>query len=99
MLLRGTLTRNEKALTVACDDCGAVIGERCKWVISGYVDESFSMSHPVRYIASNKPMRAYWSLWIYVQRRWECHKSSTPALRDELRAIWQRAGHATAVEL
>lgn len=41
------------------------------------------------------------NLWIYVSaaRRWECHKSSTPAIRDYLRAVWQRAGCATAVEL
>lgn len=54
--------------------------------------------------ASSKRIRrqhpSSFALYIYLHqtRAWERHESSTAAMRDCLRAIWQSAGHATAVE-
>jgi hypothetical protein len=93
-------SRYENTLKVACDKCDAAIGEPCKWLITGY-DGERPVSHPIRYIAAAKPVRDGYRLHVYLPQvqRWECHKSSTPVMRDHLRAIWRAAGYATAVEM
>lgn len=84
--------------SVKCPTCDAKRGEPCKWDCA--IDNE-PIYHLRRLMVAYKALsRTVWPLYIYLPqtRAWECHRSSTPAVRDELRAIWRSAGHATAVE-